>query len=107
MKSYAFYEAGIEGIRGKAKVLVPLRRVLRRLLRPMLFRLERLLQEMEDETDGKLDQLAQRQDVLDRAIRTTEVYAWDYQALSRRLAALEERLATLEDQGVQIGAVRR
>ncbi len=77
MRDFAFYNAGCEPRRGLRGLLVPIRRLLRRLLRPIFLRQAELLEE-----------IARRQERL-------EAFFCDATALARRLAVLEDRLEEL------------
>jgi hypothetical protein len=88
MSDLAFYEAGCREVKGKRRVIVPFRRLLRRLLRPIFLKLEE-----------ELNALDRRQDRLERDLKATEAITWDHVAVSRRLAMLEDHLETLLMQG--------
>jgi hypothetical protein len=99
----AFYNAGCHEPKGARRVVVPARRALRRLLRPIFQRQAELLQAICHRLDaaeaadaalrGNVDALARRQDQLADQMRETIAFGWDYVALTRRLAALEDRIA--------------
>lgn len=84
MSAFAFYEAGCDDVRGKRRITVPLRRLLRRLLRPIFLRLR-----------DQLDSLDRRQDRLERDLKAIEAMGWDHVAMSRRLAMLEDHIEAL------------
>ena len=77
---------------------MPLRRVLRRVLRPIFQRQVEILQEICDRLDGlEAGQQAQdrRQDALLARIQATSAMGWDHVAMARRLAVLEDRVEGL------------
>lgn len=84
MQGAPFYDAGTSEARGIRKGVLLARRVLRRLLRPMLFQL-----------DTELRAMANRQDQLDHRVKAALAMGWDHVALVRRLAALEDRVEEL------------
>jgi hypothetical protein len=69
-------------------VVLPLRRVLVRILRPVFHRLASLLETLE--ADQK--RLAERQESLDRRVNALLNHGWDQAALLRRVALLERQL---------------
>jgi hypothetical protein len=92
-----FYHAGCEA-RGIKGPLVPIRRALRRILRPIFIRLA----EQVEDTSSRIDQVERRLDGLDGRLdltadqlRTTIAFGWDYVAMVRRLAALEDEVVRL------------
>ena len=87
MRDIAFYNVGISDLKGFRRVVIPFRRLLRRLLRPIFLRQVELF--------GQLDT---RQDLLEEQVKATLAFGWDYVALTRRLAALEDQVSAL---GVQ------
>ncbi len=103
MRDFAFYNAGCAEPQGLRKAIVPFRRLLRRLLRPILYRQAELMAELRDEVaDLRLklaSQIAQnrqaledqaiRQDLLDRQVETAIAMGWDLQAMLQRIGALE------------------
>jgi hypothetical protein len=89
MNEVAFYEAGCQEVQGKRRIIVPVRRALRRVLRPIFLKL-----------DERLDLLDRRQDQLDRDLKAIEAMACDQLALSRRLAMLEDHLESLLAHGI-------
>ena len=84
MYDYAFYHAGIHEPRGIRRIIVPVRRLLRRIMRPMLLRQAELLQSLSERIDENSSQM-----------QTAVALGWDHVALVRRLATIEEQLATL------------
>src|SRR4051812_16880625 len=105
MHDLTFYNAGCDEVRGLRRVVVPFRRVLRRLLRPILLRQVELFQALIDRLDAgeksldavraEVDGLARRQDALEEQAETVLAFGWDYVAMGRRLAILDEQLAAL------------
>ncbi len=122
MIDLAFYEAGGHASKGLRGGLVLLRRGLRRILRPVFLRQVEIFQYLIQRLDG-LDTLApkverhehavfalrvdsdslqerhrdlsQRQDDLADQVQTALAFGWDYVALVRRLATLEDQVAAL------------
>lgn len=105
MHDLTFYNAGCDELRGFRRVVVPFRRVLRRLLRPIFFRQVELFQSLIDRLDAceksleavraDVDALARRQEALEEQAETVLAFGWDYVAMGRRLTALDDQLATL------------
>src|SRR5229473_689772 len=116
MRDLLFFNTGCEAARGIRRVLVPFRLLLRRLLLPFFERLVEILQGF----DLDLKQVAERQGKLETLCRDSEVQAnslhqdfaalakrqsdleafqLDYDALVRRLAALEDHIDILYRQG--------
>jgi hypothetical protein len=104
----AFYDAGCHEARGVRRVVVPVRRLLRRLLRPIFLRQVELLQKLIDRLDAgeaslqsvreQVDGLAKRQDEVDERVEMVLSFGWDYVAMVRRLAVLEDQLVALTGQ---------
>jgi hypothetical protein len=89
MSAVAFHdEPRAGGPRGLRRVILPVRRVLVRILRPVFHRLAALLETLE--ADQK--RLAQRQESLDRRVNALLNHGWDQAALLRRVALLERQL---------------
>jgi hypothetical protein len=89
MSAVAFHdEPRAGGPRGLRRVLLPLRRVLVRLLRPIFHRLADLLETLE----AGQKRLAERQESLDRRVNALLNHGWDQAALLRRVALLEQQL---------------
>jgi len=84
MRDYAFYNVGCAKAKGMARLLVPVRRLFRRILRPMLFRQAHLLAEM----DWEVNSLSRQMDHLEGLLT-------DQEAVARRLATLEDCVNTL------------
>jgi hypothetical protein len=101
----AFYNAGCQELWGARRVVVPFRRLLRRLLRPIFLRQVELFQGLIDRLDAgekslqeardDLDRLAWRQDALEEQSETVQAFGWDYVAMGRRLSVLEDQIASL------------
>jgi hypothetical protein len=108
VQDLAFYNAGRDEIRGLRRVVVPVRRLLRRLLRPIFLRQVELFQELIHRLDAgeksvqavrdDVESLARRQDEVDERVETALAIGWDHVAMVRRLAVLEDQLATLTGQ---------
>ena len=99
MSEDRFYHAGCEARRGLKGAFVPLRRALRRILRPMFVRLA----EQVEAASSRLDRAEERLDGLDGRLDRTSVqmrsniaFGWDYVAMVRRLAAIEDHVARLQ-----------
>jgi hypothetical protein len=101
----AFYNAGCENPKGARKLLVLSRRALRRVLRPVFQHLAAILQHLCDRLDAAdradaglrtdLDHLARRHEDLREQMQAAIAFGWDYVAMARRLAALEDRVEAL------------
>jgi hypothetical protein len=105
MKHLAFYDVGCEPSRGLLGLKVRLRRRVRNLLLPMFrrlveilgslcHRLEVLEKEVEDLRD-RVDDLRRRQEEQSAKVPSTLAFGWDYVAMVRRLAILEEHVDVL------------
>jgi hypothetical protein len=105
VQDLAFYNAGCDKPRGLRRAVVPVRRLLRRLLRPIFIRQVELFQHLitrldADETSLRgacedIERLSKRQDELDDRVETVLAFGWDYVAMVRRLAILEDQVAAL------------
>jgi hypothetical protein len=101
----AFYNAGCGGLKGPKKAIIPFRRALRRVLRPIFQRQVDILQHLCDRLDGDdreirglrtdLDHLTRRHEHAASQIQATMAFGWDYVAMARRLAILEDRVEAL------------
>jgi hypothetical protein len=94
----AFYNTGCHDPRGLRWPLVLVRRLLRRLLRPFFLRQVELLQHIIDRLDRDepiLRTVRDDVDRLDQRVETVLAFSWDYVAMVRRLAAIEDQLAVL------------
>jgi hypothetical protein len=85
MPELAFYDVDCSEPGLKGWVLVPLRRLVRRLLRPFFYRQA----EINNDLDTRLGELLRRQQRL-------EAFDCDAHALARRLAVIEDYLRTLQ-----------
>jgi hypothetical protein len=101
----AFYDAGCSDARGVRRVVVLARRLLRRVLRPIFAHQVVLYQYLIDRLDrcetafrGDIETLSKRQDELAERVETIQAFGWDYVAMVRRLAVLEDQLAALTGQ---------
>lgn len=105
MSDLAFYNVGCQGAKGPRRLVVLARRAVRRILRPIFLRQVELFQSLCDRLDvaerldaehrHELDHLTRRQDHLADQMQHTIAFGWDYVALVRRVAVLEERLEAL------------
>jgi hypothetical protein len=91
MHGAPFYDEGTSAAQGFRRAVVLARRLLRRLLRPMLFRLDAELKSL----DRKYEQLDRRQEHLDRQLKAAIALGWDHVAMARRLAVLEDHVNEL------------
>ncbi len=108
MPDLAFYNAGCSESRGVRRLVVFARRLLRRLLRPIFLHQVALYQYLIERLDGNetsvkgvqadMETLTRRQNELNERLETVQAFGWDYVAMVRRLAVLEDQLATLTGQ---------
>jgi hypothetical protein len=101
----AFYNVGCQEPRGARRVVVPFRRLLRRVLRPIFVRQVEILNSLCDRLDqdehatrtlrADLEHISQRQFHLAEQLQGSVALGWDYVATVRRLAALEDRVEAL------------
>jgi hypothetical protein len=101
----AFYNAGCDEPTGRRRLIVPVRRVLRRILRPIFQHQVQLFQalcvrldaaELADrELRTDLDNLTARHDRIVDQMHATVAFGWDYVAMTRRMATLEDRVEAL------------
>jgi hypothetical protein len=141
MRDFAFYNAGCTDLRGLRRLIVPFRRMVRRILRPIFYRQVELFQELSAELDHQSEARKQQQMELDRSRKAlndgrqelschreelkghhaeldrhraelerlierqdrVEALYWDHVALTRRLAALEDRVEALLHQDQMAG----
>jgi hypothetical protein len=101
----AFYNAGCDDARGPRLALVLARRLLRRVLRPIFMQQVVLYQYLIDRLDrgettvrGDLETMNKRVEDLAERVETVQAFGWDYVAMVRRLAVLEDHLAALTGQ---------
>jgi hypothetical protein len=109
VRDFQFYHAGCQEPKGLRRVVVPFRRLLRRLLRPIFQRQAELLAELsreqgrlaqrQEQLTGQLENLTRRLEQLDRQVQAATAFGWDYVALVRRLAALEDHVTALLQAG--------
>lgn len=100
MRDLEFYNQGFQGAQGLRGVLVPFRRLLRRILRPIFQAQVELYRELFIRDDdlarrlAELDRLALgvRLEELEKRQETLEAREIEALALSRRLGAIEDRL---------------
>jgi hypothetical protein len=98
MRDYLFYNYGCTEPKGFRRIVIPFRRLLRRLLRPMFQHQIELYRQLDadiDRLDADIDRLSQRQDRLDCQLKATMSSGWDHVAIVRRLAALEDHVEAL------------
>ena len=99
MSEDKFYHAGFETGRGLKGPLIALRRGLRRVLRPMLVRLSEQIEAADTRiavTEQRLDDLDRRHDRTHDQMQATIAFGWDYVAMVRRLASLEDQVSQLQ-----------
>ncbi len=104
----AFYDAGCDKPLGPRGLIVPFRRVLRRVQRPFFQRLVAILQSHEERLDtadrsaaglrGDVDRLQRSHRDLAEQSQAALSFGWDYVAMTRRIAALEDRVESLTAQ---------
>lgn len=96
MHDLVFYEAGYHEVKGMRRVVIPFRRLLRRLLRPIFLHLDSQLNSL----GAELNSLDRRQNLLDRDLKAVLAMGWDHVAMVRRLAALEDHVEALMQRDV-------
>lgn len=99
MSDDKFYHAGFESSRGPKRILLSVRRVLRRVLRPMLVKLGEQIDVITarlDENEKQIEGLHARLDQTCDQMQATISFGWDYVAMARRLASLEDQVARLQ-----------
>src|SRR4051794_18208905 len=99
----AFYDAGCHEPRGIRRAFVPARRLLRRLLRPVFLRQVALFQNLIERLDAGEESIrvvrsefgdhVRRLDELEEQAQAIQAFGWDYVAMGRRMAVLEDQLA--------------
>lgn len=97
MRDLEFYNAGIQELRGVRRIVVPFRRLLRRLLRPVYFREVEILREL-DHRLNRLEVLTQRHEQVMGQVQAVMAWRADHLAVTRRLAMLEDRMEALLNQ---------
>jgi hypothetical protein len=105
MRDLDFYNVGCDEPTGARRLMVAVRRSLRRVLRPIFARQVEILHSICDRLDATeqaenalrrhVDALSQRQDDLSDQAHTAMAFGWDYTAMVRRLAALEDRVESM------------
>jgi hypothetical protein len=98
MTDYAFYNASGGRARGLGRLFVPFVWLLRRLLLPIFQREAELFAEQDlqlKEARGELDRLRLDFQRLEYEVNTLQALRLDREALSRRMAALEDHVETL------------
>jgi hypothetical protein len=105
MDHLAFYNAGCEPTPGPAGFKVRIRRQFRRVLLPPFRRLVEILASLCHRLDvaehevrdlrGQLDDLRRRHEDQAAKVPATIAFGWDYVAMVRRLAVLEEHVDAL------------
>jgi uncharacterized caspase-like protein len=108
MDHLAFYNVGSEPGPGTSKPKAFVRRQFRRVFLPSFLRLAEILASLCHRLDahdhelrdlrGKLDELRRRHDDQAAKLPATIAFGWDYVAMVRRLAVLEQHVATLLNQ---------
>jgi len=96
MSGIRFEQPGPQGSSGLKRALVPFRRVLVRILRPILVQMADALQSFStrlDAAEKRLDVMDGRNDRQDEILQATIGFGWDHVAATRRLAALEDQVA--------------
>ena len=105
---FAFYNAGCVEPKGLRRGVVLVRRILRRILRPILYRQAELLgsvsreiaktaaKQSEDHANmlRTLEAHSTRQDFLDRQTETAIAMGWEMQEMAQRIATLEAQIQT-------------
>jgi hypothetical protein len=79
------------GPRGLRRVIVPFRRLLVRILRPIFLRLQTFLSDV----DTRQNRLDLRQEWMGRQVDALLNHGWDQAALLRRIATLEQQVEEL------------
>ena len=100
-----YYDVACQKEAGGSRLDLWLRRQLRRILLPMFVRNVQLIQSIVGRLDANepeirrigdaLRHLEQRQDELATKLPATIAFGWDYVAMTRRLAALEDQVEML------------
>jgi hypothetical protein len=105
MDHLAFYNAGCEPTDGRVGLKMRFRRLIRRLMLPAFQRLVEILGSLCQRLDiaecevrdlkAQVDDLRRRQEDQAAKIPATIAFGWDYVAMVRRLAVLEEHVDAL------------
>ncbi len=96
MSGFRFEQPGPQGASGLKRVLIPMRRILVRILRPMLVQMADALQSFStrlEAVEKRLGVIEGRNDRQDDILQATIGFGWDHVATTRRLAALEDQVA--------------
>jgi hypothetical protein len=100
MHESGFDQIDSHGVRGLRRPVIPVRHLLHRLLRPVFLRLAERFQHLGARLDAHERELAAlRGEVgkLTGQMQATLAFGWDYAALVRRLAVLEDLVARQAD----------
>lgn len=95
VRDLAFYNAGCNEPKGVRRITVMVRRVLRRLLRPIFFHQFALFQDLFDRLYAIELAIKDAELAIKDVRQTALAFGWDYVALVRRLAVLEDQVAAL------------
>ncbi len=98
MTDYAFYNDLGPSPTGPKRVLTVVRRAFRRVLRPIFVRNAEILAAhglRHDAAESSIKDLHTRIDRTNDQLQATIAFGWDYVAMARRLAALEDRVEAL------------
>jgi uncharacterized coiled-coil DUF342 family protein len=93
-----FYHEGFDPAKGLKGAIIPLRRAIRRVLRPMFVRLGDQIDSLAarlDLAENRINELSNRHDETNDQLQATVAFGWDYVAMARRLAALEDEISRL------------
>ena len=88
--------------KGPKRAIVPVRRLLRKVLRPIFVRQAEILGAMIGRLDAAevaVKDLHARHDRTSDQVQASMAFGWDYVAMARRLAALEDRVEALSAGG--------
>lgn len=99
MTDFAFYNTAGDEARGLRRAVVLLRRLLRRILRPIFVRQAEIMASLAarlDDAGARIDDTNRRMDLTSDQVQETIAFGWDYVAMARRLAALEDRVEALQ-----------
>jgi hypothetical protein len=96
MTDLAFYDAGFHDVRGLRRVVLPARRLLRRILRPFFFRQLAIYQDIYRRLEAQAEAQTQAHRALLAELRSfQQAVQLDDRAVARRLAALEDRVEAI------------
>jgi predicted nuclease with TOPRIM domain len=99
MRDFAFYNAGCTEPRGARRLIIPFRRLLRRILRPIFFRQADLFQELGTDLDRLNEDRKRYQTDLDRSVKER---AGCRQELSSHDAELKAHQAEIDRHRVEL-----